>query len=98
MLSVLTADEAKRRFGALLKQADDSPVILTRHGRPRCVVLSAQLFQALLFVARANEARKIGVAAKTAMVRFARQDIEGGAAIISEAHGQMRRLDRLSVR
>jgi prevent-host-death family protein len=98
MLSILTADEAKRRFGDLLKRADDFPVILTRHGRPRNVVMSAQLFEGLLIVARAHEKRKVALAAKSAVARFAQKDIEGGAAIISEAHGQMRRLDRFSNR
>ena len=35
---------AQQRFGALLKDAEDAPVIITRHGRRRYVLMSAQLF------------------------------------------------------
>lgn len=98
MLHFFTADEAKRRFGVLLKRAEDFPAFITRHGRLRYVVMSAQVFEALLIIARAHEENKIAVAANSAIARFAKQDVKGGVALVSEAHGQMRRIDRFSVR
>jgi prevent-host-death family protein len=41
-----TADEARRRFGEMLKLADRLPVEITRHGRRRrYVLMSAEAFE-----------------------------------------------------
>ena len=37
--------EAARRFFSVLKDADDAPVVIERHGRPRAAVVSYRRFQ-----------------------------------------------------
>ena len=41
---VLKADDARRRFGAVLKIADIAPVAITRHRRKRYVLMSAEVY------------------------------------------------------
>lgn len=43
----VTAAEITRNFGMWQDRARDAPVVVTHHGRPRCVLLSANSFDAL---------------------------------------------------
>lgn len=43
----VTAAEITRNFGVWQDRARDAPVVVTHHGRPRCVLLSANSFDAL---------------------------------------------------
>jgi prevent-host-death family protein len=56
----VTADEAKRRFGEMLKLADSAPVEITRHGR-RCVyvLMSAQVFNDYELIRRAQSEERM---------------------------------------
>lgn len=42
---LFTARDAAKKFGALLDAADDNPVIIHRHGRPRAAVIGWRLFE-----------------------------------------------------
>ena len=46
-MAKVTADQAKRNFGALLRAAADEPVEITRHGRPACYIISSGKYEEL---------------------------------------------------
>lgn len=61
MLEIAT-EAAKKRFHHCLKAAEISPVIITRHGTARAVLISAPHLKALLRAA--DEAREKGAVAE----------------------------------
>ena len=46
-MKIITATEARKRFGTLLKQAAAEPVLIRKKGRDVAVVLSAEEYQRL---------------------------------------------------
>ena len=43
----MNATSAKNRFGEILRMAETEPVYIVKHGKPKTVVLGADLFEAL---------------------------------------------------
>lgn len=44
-MKTITANNAAKRFGAVLDAVEEGPITIMRNGRPRAVVLSAWLFE-----------------------------------------------------
>ncbi len=44
-MRTFSARDAAKTFGAVLDAADDDPVVVHRHGRPRAVVMGWSLYQ-----------------------------------------------------
>lgn len=47
-MDTISASEAKKRFSALLDKVEVEPVIISRHGRPTAVMMSAFEFDTRL--------------------------------------------------
>jgi prevent-host-death family protein len=63
-----TADDARRRFGKVLKLADDGPVEITRHGeRQRFIVMSRQVFDAFCLILHAHGEQRVLVTTTSAL-------------------------------
>lgn len=84
-LSTFTARDAKTRFGEVLDQALGHPVGITRHDRLTAYVVSKRDFDGLvkkvqdledqLWLARADAARKEGLASRDEVEAFLSGDI-----------------------
>jgi prevent-host-death family protein len=86
----MTADAAKRKFGALLKAADNDFVAITRHGKLKYVLLPAWAFGAYEKIREAQTMGRILLTVETAAAKVLDKD-ESEAKVLREANSLMRK-------
>lgn len=86
------AAEAKRRFGEMLKAADQMPVEITRHGRrARYVLMSAQIFETYEFIRHAHAEERVLVTVESAIGKLLKHDDEDGFRRLRLGNAMVRR-------
>lgn len=88
----VTAAEASKQFGRLLKLAEEGPVEITRHGgRARYVIMSAQLFQALDLIRQAHSEDRLLFSLESAAGKLLEGEDEKGVKLLRLGNAMMRR-------
>jgi hypothetical protein len=78
-MKTFTASQASKRFGEVLRVADNELVQITRYGgRCRFVLASAQVYEALALIAKAHSENRVLVSMQSAVGRLMGSDEEDG--------------------
>lgn len=87
-----TADEARRRFGEMLKLADQLPVEITRHGRrQRYVLMSAPVYEMYEEIRRAHAEERVLATVQSALGKLMNGKDEEGFRILRAGSAMMAR-------
>lgn len=82
-MTIVSASEAKNRFGQIMEKAKKSPVVVASHGRPAVVILDHSEYERLQkldeesLIARAEAAEESGYVGSDETMRFIREKLEG---------------------
>ena len=90
-MRMFTAREAVRQFSKLLEAAED-PVGITVHGRPRFVLMTHAMYEALIAVSRAHFRHRVVVGMHQALARFDAGDTDAGVSILRQSNAWARRV------
>lgn len=85
-----TADRAKRKFGALLKAADEGPIEIRKRGRRAYVLMPARFFDVYEAMRDAQEEARVLLTAETAVARCLAAADADGMKIVREANSLLR--------
>jgi hypothetical protein len=91
-MKTFTASEASKKFGEVLRIADNELVQITRYsGRCRFVLASAQVYEALALIAKAHSERRVLVSMQSAVGRMMKSDDEDGVRRLEASNAMLRR-------
>jgi len=85
-----TADEAKRKFGELLRAADDNLVEISKHGRPAYVLMPMWCFETYDELLQAQDENRALAAAGAAVEELRAGNTDAGVNALKEADALMR--------
>lgn len=85
-----TADRAKRKFGALLKAADDDFVEIRKHGRRAYVLMPTRLFDLYEQMRRSYDEISVLLTAESAVAKFLDDQGAQGEKILGKASALLR--------
>jgi len=73
-MRTMTAEEARRRFGALMKAAEADFVTITRHGKRRYVLMPAWAYDGYEKIREAQVMNRVLLTAETAAAKILADD------------------------
>lgn len=89
-MKIFTADQAKRKFGELLKAADDGIVEISKRGRRAYVLMPARFFDVYEAIRQSQREQRVLLTAEAAMAKLRGGREEDGIKLVREANSLLR--------